>query len=217
MIRLIETADGSTSLYHEALNETYHSRHGALNESLHVFIRNGLHALGSLDCSVKVLEVGFGTGLNAFLLYRELTHHQALKVHYTGLEPFPLEAEILYNIRFDGIDRDVFKQLHKPVEGSISLADGRFTGNVLAVKLDEFKPAETFDLIFFDAFAPGVQPELWSDAVMHRMASMLSPGGIWVSYCAKGSVRRSLQEAGLLVERLPGPPYKKHMLRARKA
>jgi tRNA U34 5-methylaminomethyl-2-thiouridine-forming methyltransferase MnmC len=214
LIRLFETADQSTSLFHEELQETYHSKHGAFSESMHVFIENGLRFLAPSSKPVRILEVGFGTGLNASLVYQEVFGNQSLKVNYTGLEPFPLPDEILAQVRFDGLDKDVFKKVHDAYNQPVELAEGRFTCRVFKQGLEDFQADELFDLVFYDAFGPAVQPELWGRDALAKTIAMMSPAAVWVSYCAKGEVRRILTSEGLKVSRLPGPAFKRHMLRA---
>jgi len=214
LIQIFETDDGSTSLFHESLKETYHSRQGAYSESMHVYIQHGLHSLQPYAGTIRVFELGFGTGLNAYLLLEEVLQTPGLVMEYTGLEPSPLPEHLLSQIHFKGYRTDDFMALHQSNESPFNLASGRFTGKVLKQTLEDFLPEKAFDLIFYDAFAPTVQPELWSEATLARIVEMMRPNAVWVSYCAKGSVRRCLQNLGLQVFRMPGALTKKHMLRA---
>jgi tRNA U34 5-methylaminomethyl-2-thiouridine-forming methyltransferase MnmC len=137
-----------------------------------------------------------------------------LRIDYTGLEPYPLDQSLLEQLSFENIDREMFRQLHQAGECGTSFLSGRFNCRVLPFALKDYSEAGKYNLILYDAFAPSVQPELWSFEAMQQVASMMFPGAVWVSYCAKGEVRRNLQSAGLKVGRLAGPPFKRHMLRA---
>ena len=205
------TADGSWTFYLGALDEPYHSVHGALSESKHVFIEQGLKALQGLD-SIRILEVGLGSGLNAWL---SLIQAGRPPLEYTAFEPFPIEPkEIeLWNERngFEGIE--LFHRADWDSWNELA-PDFRFRKICAsAERASEFAP---FDLVYHDAFAPEAQAELWTTEFFGSIFESMNRGGIWVSYSAKGSVRRSLIAAGFEVERLPGPPGKREMLRARK-
>ena len=217
------TADGSHTLYVEALDETYHSKHGAIQEAVHVFIEAGLKHLDKTQ--INVLEIGFGTGLNAFLtlLEAEKTYFDKLsmtKINYTGIEAFPLEQEIIeelnYTAELKSTDKEkqLFKQLHKVEwEGHQKITDN-FSLNKTKVELNQFETSEQFDVIYFDAFGPRVQPEMWTETIFKNLYSCLADGGILVTYCAKGSVKRTLKAVGFEVESLPGPPGTREMTRA---
>ncbi|OPZ26043.1 MAG: tRNA 5-methylaminomethyl-2-thiouridine biosynthesis bifunctional protein MnmC [Bacteroidetes bacterium ADurb.BinA174] len=214
------TEDGSHTLFVPELNEHYHSTHGAIQESMHVFIDAGLrHCVKS---EIKVLEIGFGTGLNAFLTLLE-AERTGRKIDYTTLEFYPLliiDAEKLnYAELTDSTKKDVFRELHKVEWGKWSQLTLYFS--LLKMKFDFSKPSDfdtenKFDVIFFDAFAPEKQPEMWVQEIFDKIYSISSENAILTTYCAKGSVRRMLQTAGFVVERLPGPPGKREILRARK-
>jgi tRNA U34 5-methylaminomethyl-2-thiouridine-forming methyltransferase MnmC len=210
-----ESNDGSSTLFVPELNEHYHSTHGAMQESMHVFIQHGL-----LHCQkehIHLLEIGFGTGLNAFLT---LLHQGDKMLHYQAIEKYPLPAKIAsdFHIQKDLPPQQVqlFESLHAcPWEQTIELQP-HFLLTKLNADLLAFIPASRYDLVYFDAFAPDVQPELWSDAVFNKLHSCMNSGGILTTYCAKGIVRRRLITTGFQVERLPGPPGKREMLRATK-
>jgi len=223
--KLVITEDGSHTLFVPELNEHYHSVHGAVQESMHVFIQTGLNIIIDKK-SISILEVGFGTGLNALLTLREAME-QKKDISFTSIEKYPItveEIEILNYAAFLGIDfSDVYKQLHDAtwnsyVEIQLSCSDDNnnssFQLKKLQLDLLNFITEEKFDLIYFDAFSPNVQPELWSETVFKKMYNCLQPKGILVTYSAKGFVKRNLRAAGFLVKRLPGPPGKREMLRA---
>lgn len=211
--QLIKTADGSYSFSINSGAETYHSRHGAIQESMHVFIESGLRALGQLE-PVRVFELGFGTGLNALLSLREAEAAQR-KVEYTAVEAFPLtnDEAALLNYAAEH-ERTQFQRMHRLVDGHTAISDffvlNRITGHFPAHPTE----TEAFNLIYYDAFGPNTQPDLWTADCLKRAYDLLAEGGALVTYCAKGQVRRDLQNAGFEVERLPGPPGKREMLRA---
>lgn len=215
--RIIESGDGSHTLRVEALNENYHSHKGAIRESLHVFIEKGLGCFEK-DAPIRILEVGFGTGLNALLTW---LHRSERAIHYTALEAYPLESELVSRLNYPDLIEgermaDRFQQLHQAAwNQSVELASG-FELNKKHIRLEEFQSKEGFDLIYYDAFAPHAQPELWEQVIWNQVAGLMNPGGVLVTYCAKGQVRRDMQAAGLETERLEGPPGKREMLRARK-
>lgn len=220
MKRHIEvTADGSTTLRVEAWNEPYHSMHGAIRESLHVFIKNGLYLCNKKE--LRILEIGFGTGLNALLSLMEAENRQNA-IRYTGIEAFPLTAQEIDQLNYlqqlnAPAYRDVFNRMHAcPWETENQLTPS-FTLIKNQCDILLFSAEMQFDLIYFDAFGAGVQPELWTEAVFNQMYRALDDGGILVTYAARGSVRRAMQAVGFRVERLPGPPGKREMLRALKS
>lgn len=213
------TRDGSNTLHRADLGAFYHSVHGAWTETQHVFGEMGLKPwldealIGGETRPVEVLEVGFGTGLNA-LCAMNLAAASTRSVHMLSLEPEPLAWPEVEPLGFDeltGVASHLLRQMHETGQVEVprfSLA--RVNAKVEEAILDERR----FDVIFFDAFAPSAQPELWSVPVMDRLRCALRPGGWLVTYCAKGDVRRTLEAAGFQVERLPGPPGKREMLRA---
>lgn len=204
MIKVITTSDGSHSLLNTELDETYHSRHGALQESLYVFIKNGLDHFQRNE--VNVFEVGFGTGLNALLAAQSNK-----KVNYTTIEAYPLPEEVYTQLNYE--PRDLLFQLHANTELRIS----DFTFKKLHTTLQdiELKPGQ-FDVVFYDAFAPSKQPEMWELPMIKKVCDSLTPGGLFVTYCAKGQLKRDLKSLGMEVETLPGPPGKKEMVRGTK-
>ncbi len=218
-IELKETMDGSHTLYLEEIDEHYHSTFGAVQESQHVFIQAGFeHCRGE---EVTVLEIGFGTGLNCYLtMLASLGSDQ--QVRYYAAEKFPLPAEIWKKLNFPSFSMDsnpdLFSNLHNAPWNTETQILSRFflhkmETDILQTNIFDL-PA--LDLVYFDAFSPEKQPELWSQPVFEPIYSKMKDGGILVTYCAKGYVRRLLQAVGFQVERIPGPPGKREMLRARK-
>lgn len=219
-IQIIITGDGSHSLLNTTLNETYHSVHGARRESVHVFLKNGLEYFREKNSTeeVKIFEVGFGTGLNA-LLTASFAEDQTQKVSYTSIEAFPLGEEISTKLNYAESEQEkiLFQKLHSSSwEEEISI-NNFFTLKKIKATLQEIQLQKNFfDVIFFDAFAPSKQPELWEISILEKVCNGLKPNGIFTTYCAKGQLKRDLKSLGLLVETLAGPPGKKEMVRALK-
>ena len=217
---LITTQDGSHTLFSERYGVTYHSKYGAVTESAHVFIDAGLRFKAAVQREIAVLEVGFGTGLNAFMTWLE-AERRNLDVSYTGIEAFPLTLKEASAFNFASQLRAPerhadFLRLHRCAwEHPVKLS-GYFTLEKKNMRLEAFLSPEAFDLIYFDAFAPQAQPELWTIAVFARLYAALRPEGILVTYCAQGDFKRTLKKVGFLVERLQGPPGKREMTRAGK-
>jgi tRNA U34 5-methylaminomethyl-2-thiouridine-forming methyltransferase MnmC len=214
----ITTRDGSVTIHLPDWNEQYHSIHGAIDESKHVFIATGLRFFlkHTAATTVSILEIGFGTGLNAFLtlLYAE---KQRLKVHYAGVEAYPVVASEVEQLNYPELlnaNTETFAKLHDtPWETPESISEA-FTLTKRKQLFSEITDAQCHDLIYFDAFGARVQPELWTESIFEIMYRALKPQGVLVTYSAKGSVRRAMQTVGFTVERLPGPPGKREMLRA---
>ena len=206
---LMQTADGSFTLFIPEVEETYHSTHGAVQESMHVFIENGLKACHKEV--IRVLEVGLGTGLNAMLTLQ----HATKKIEYCALEPYPLSKEILNELAASRTDQFEMK-FHTSIAGELIPLREDFSFVRMEVGLEEFQTEEKFDVIYYDAFGPRVEPGLWTLERMQQCFNLLNGGGVFVTYCAKGEVRRNLQAAGFVVERLAGPPGKREMLRAKR-
>ncbi len=217
---LLRTNDGSMTIHLPELNEQYHSKHGALQEAQHVFIKKGLIHQTSSTHKVNILEIGFGTGLNALLtLAHGITHKK--NIRYTGVEAFPINDEEHKAMNYGSLLKNpifsyYYNALHQsPWEQPIAI-----TTNFILTKeqktFDQISDKNAYDLIYFDAFGPRVQPELWEKNILEIMYTALKQGGVLVTYCAKGSVRRTLIEVGFTVERLDGPPGKREMIRATK-
>lgn len=216
MERRIElTADGSATLFVPELDEHYHSMKGAQTESQHIFIDLGLNA--SIATRPRVLEIGFGTGLNA-LLTLEAAEENRKKVHYTGIELYPLPWEVVKQLGYS--DSPFFESLHSAPWEEESVISPYFALQKVQADFTKELPEvfqQHFDLVYFDAFAPEKQPEMWSQELFNQLYVQMNSGGILTTYCAKGVVRRMLQAAGFIVERLPGPPDgKREVLRGRK-
>lgn len=220
---VIATKDGSLTIAIPEMNVTYHSVHGAIQESLHVFIEAGLRYVSAamkVPGTIRIFEMGLGTGLNALLTLME-TEKIKHRVHYTAIEPFPPGKEQIKSLNYcEQLSRKdlqpPFEQLHESEwEKEIAVTNYfifQKSGTSLLNPLN-FKP---LNLIYFDAFAPSAQPELWTKEVFEKLHNMLLPGGILVTYCSKGDVRRAMQAAGFGVEKIPGPPGKREMIRAKK-
>lgn len=210
------TGDGSKTIHMPDLNEQYHSKHGALQEALHVFIDMGLsHKLDANPdrAELNILEFGFGTGLNALLTAQYSTK---AKINYTGIEAFPVTQEELSAMNYGELleDPKLFQQLHEAEwEKWVSITD-QFNLFKHQSKFEDLQGKEDQDLIYFDAFGPRTQPELWTVDIFKICHAMLKQGGILTTYCAQGQARRNMIAAGFEVERLPGPPGKREMLRA---
>jgi len=216
-IEIRMTEDGSPTLYLNELDEHYHSTFGAVQESQHIFIGSGLNQCHANE--LTVLEIGFGTGLNCFLsLLACLRSGQTIR--YTAVEKFPLPIEIweklAYSMPFPESRPEHFTLLHSVAWGSGIWITPRFELHKIEADLLEIEPAvlPLADLVYFDAFSPEKQPELWQQSIFETLFGRMKEGGILVTYCAKGVVRRSLQTVGFRVERIPGPPGKREMLRA---
>jgi tRNA U34 5-methylaminomethyl-2-thiouridine-forming methyltransferase MnmC len=216
---IITTNDGSKTIHLPDWNESYHSKHGAVQEAQHVFIKSGLLKLSKTD--ISILEIGFGTGLNAMLTLNK-TKETKQNVHYSGLEAYPVSLDELKALKYNDLpevkeNEDLFWQIHNVKWNEEFNVTHSFTLIKLEEQLDQFKPSEnTFDLIYFDAFGPRVQPDMWTLDIFKKLFKSLKNNGIFVTYCAKGQVRRDLIEAGFTVEKIPGPPGKREMLRGRK-
>ena len=220
-LELQVTSDGSHTLFNPHVNECYHSTHGALQESLHVFIKSGLEHIASQARVVRILEIGLGTGLNA-LLTVQAAHDKNLRIEYTAVEAFPLEAEIINALNYPEVIGNPlaakwFEYVHAVPWGSIQAITPFFKLTKINGRLqDTHLEPKSFDLVYFDAFAPQKQPDMWLPEVLVKVAGAMVDGACLVTYCAKGQVKRDLRAAGLIVEALPGPPGKREMIRASK-
>lgn len=218
-LKIVKTADGSHSLYVEALDEHYHSHHGSIQEALHVFIEAGLNYKKSkLDCSI--LEVGFGTGLNAFLAAR-YAKHENKKIHYTGVELFPIPKKITSQLNYlekFKVEEDltaIFEAIHDVKWEEVSSIITQFDLIKHKGKIQDIRLVDhSFDFVFYDAFGPRAQKEMWDIAIFEKLYQSLRPGGILVTYCAMGQLKRDLKSVGFEVQSIPGPPGKREMTRA---
>ncbi|HOV11026.1 MAG TPA: tRNA (5-methylaminomethyl-2-thiouridine)(34)-methyltransferase MnmD [Bacteroidales bacterium] len=217
--KIILTADGSETIFIPELNECYHSRNGAITESIHIFIDAGYRCAAQNNAALNILEVGFGTGLNALLTLME-TNADQRDVHYVGVEPFPPEQSMLSVLNYPSLIAmphalEYFNEFHHTV--SRKQITKYFSLSVCEEKIQEMELEKSFfHLIYFDAFAPAVCPELWSEPVFQKLWDSLKNDGILVTYSCKGEVKRALKSAGFSIEKLPGPPGKREFIRATK-
>jgi tRNA U34 5-methylaminomethyl-2-thiouridine-forming methyltransferase MnmC len=217
VVSLITTGDGSPSLLNKALDETYHSRHGALQESLYVFIDKGLAFLHRemKQENIRVLEIGFGTGLNAWLTHQYQIKNQ-LQIHYTSLETFPLPENIYSQLdyHFSIEEKEAFSNLHLANWNEVVKISENFILEKVNQALQTYSGNKKFDLVYYDAFAPNKQPDMWTLDTLAKATNLLEKNGVFVTYCAKGQLKRDLKTLGLSVESLSGPPGKREMVRA---
>lgn len=217
---LLETGDGSYTLHISEWDEQYHSKHGAINEALHVFIKEGLyHWSTENDTSqLSIMEIGFGTGLNAFLTLLE-TEKNHFKIDYTGVEAYPLSIDEVKAMNYFSLlnaSEEKFLALHDCSWEEKNTISENFTLTKQQKLFSEITTENAFDIIYFDAFGIRVQPELWTEEIFQKMYNALKTNGVLVTYAANGNARRAMQAVGFNVERLAGPPGKKEMLRATK-
>ena len=213
---IITTGDGSTTIRLEEWQEHYHSSHGAVNEARHVFIENGLKCFQNRK--IAILEIGFGTGLNAFITYLE-SPKLGLSICYEGVEAYPVEkdelSELNYISQLDAeAHKDIFKQMHQVSWDKEVVIAPHFSLNKRKQQFEQISDDSRFHLIYYDAFGARVQPELWTESVFKKMYEALCPGGCLVTYSSKSSARRAMLAVGFRVEKLYGPPGKREMLRA---
>ena len=218
-MQFVTTGDGSSTLYHPKIGEHYHSTHGALQEAQHVFLHTGLLFYLEKEAAkqVSILEVGFGTGLN-FLLTADYAKTHKINLSYTGIEAFPLADEIIFNTGYENfVSEEVwnsYKNLYRqalveevPLTTATSLTIAHQT--VLAFRSDQL-----FDVIYFDAFAAVHQPEMWNEETLAHVCAFLRPGGVFVTYAITGHLKRTMKSLGFTIEKAPGAPGKREMLRA---
>ena len=214
---IILSRDGSHTLFHPELNETYHSRNGALRESIYVYIDKGFSLYRELP-EVHVIEVGFGTGLNALLTWNAAEEYRQC-VHYHTLEPFPLPEDLFSQLNYPSLmsnpaAEERFRQLHQAVwEEEVKLSE-YFTLHKYNTTLENAAlPPDTYHLCYYDAFAPSRQTEIWSEGNLAKIFRSLNEEGVLVTYCAQGQFKRTLKAVGFRVEKLKGPPFKEEMIR----
>ena len=219
--KIITTADGSKTIQIEDWNEQYHSKHGALQEAQHVFIREGFQHFCNQNrpTHIKIMEIGFGTGLNAFLTLLEAKKVN-LDVDYVGIEAYPVPLEEIkqlnYGVLVSAESHHFFDELHQVSWENQHTITPNFKLKKRQQFFSEIPDTDVFDIIYFDAFGARVQPELWTKDIFEIMYKALKTNGVLVTYAAIGEVKRSMQALGFYVERLKGPPGKRHMLRATK-
>ncbi|GAB2983083.1 tRNA (5-methylaminomethyl-2-thiouridine)(34)-methyltransferase MnmD [Mucilaginibacter puniceus] len=218
-LQIVPTADGSNTIYSPQVGENYHSRHGALQESLHVFVNAGLNYF--LDTNslkqVSVLEVGFGTGLN-FLLSADFCTLHKIKLNYTGIEAYPLTPQIIAQTGYDQyVPSSIWESFTEqyPLTLKNTVAFNPFcTLKVEDCTLLDFNSNHKYDVIYFDAFAVAHQPEMWNQEAINHTINFLKPGGVFVTYAITGNLKRMLKSIGLTVQKIPGAAGKREMLRA---
>ncbi len=214
---IIETRDGSHSVLSHRFGASYHSKYGAIQESRHVFINSGLFSKTILQKDLAVLELGFGSGLNALLTLIE-ADRLGCKIHYETIEAFPLSeaqaAALNYPEQLGMPEcRDQLLAMHRAETGATLQLSPHFSFRKIIGRFEDIPYKETFDVAYFDAFAPETQPELWTETVLGRVFDALRPQGVFVTYCAKGAVKRTLKSLGFELESIPGPPGKREMTR----
>jgi tRNA U34 5-methylaminomethyl-2-thiouridine-forming methyltransferase MnmC len=222
-MELIVTGDGSHTLYTAELDETFHSRHGAIRESMHVFIRHGFRHYLSMSGkkSIYVFELGLGTGLNALLTALESRKFHC-RIFYEVVEPFPLQPEIYRQLNYEQLlpvsgSPGLLAKIHETGWSEDQPITDQFILRKQKTRFEDYNPENRkFDIIYYDAFAPGKQPDIWEPGLLQKAFGLLVSKGILVTYCAQGNFKRNLRKAGFSIETLPGPPGKKEMVRAEK-
>ena len=218
-IKILKTEDGSHTLVDSKLSEVYHSKFGAINESTHIFIQHGLNEMMD-NKAIEILEIGLGTGLNVLLTFNNILNR---KIRYTSIEPYPLNASIIQLLNYPDLLEfsnalEVFNKIHscdwqqwEPLSRQFKLL--KFQEKLQDIML----PDATFQLVYFDAFSPEIQPELWTPEIFKKLFKSMKSGGLLLTYSAKGSVKRAMIAAGFTIEKLPGPKGKREMIRAIKS
>lgn len=234
-LKIVQTADGSNTIFNSEVGENYHSRHGALQESRHVFLNSGLKYFlefskkvsppgGDLEGAVSILEVGFGTGLN-FLLTADFCIAKNIQLKYTGIEAYPLNTDMISQTGYDQyVPEELWQQfivnypeslqhrINLNINSKPSIVDCQL--QIAHCKLLNFQSDKLYDVIYFDAFAAIHQPEMWDEAAISHTLKFLKPGGVFVTYAITGNLKRIIKGLGLKVEKAPGAPGKREMLRA---
>ena len=213
---IILTDDGSNSLFNNDINESYHSKHGAINESQHIFINYGLQYIYKKE--IKIFEIGFGTGLNALLSFL-YSKNKKIRIDYQTVEKFPLKKSEYSNLNFSeqlNIKKDIFTNLHKSKWESKSEISDLFSITKYAKDLNNFNHKYYYDIIYFDAFSPEKQPDLWTEKNFKKLYDNLNYNGILITYCAKGLIKRTLKKVGFQIYSFSGPKGKREITQARK-
>lgn len=217
--KVVKTADGSDTISVDELGVSYHSKHGAIQESIHVFIEAGLAFYKTQmpdKQSIRVFEMGLGTGLNA-LLTCQYAHKNSVNISYTAVEQYPATKEEVSVLNYSSLlqdDTNILTNIHTSEwEQTIDLSEA-FSFKKVQTSLQAYVPDELYDIVYYDAFAPNAQPELWTTDIFSKLYSMMSNDSILVTYCSKGDVRRAMLSVGFEVQKIPGPPGKREMLRA---
>ena len=218
--KIIKTEDGSITYRIDTLKENYHSLYGAVTESQFVYLAEGFNfwSKNNNDQKCDIFELGYGTGLIAYLTFLEAAKISK-SVNYNSIDPFPLSIKEVKSLKYDEFFEHLkslttFNEFSGIIWNRPQEVSPYFDITKNKIYFQDFKSQKLFHIIYYDAFGAHSQPEIWEPELMKKCYKLLKPGGIWVSYCAKGSVRRGLQDAGFTVYRLPGPPGKREMLRA---
>lgn len=221
MNQIISTQDGSHSVFSEQFGVAYHSKYGAVQETEHVFIKGALLDKIKTQQEVAILDIGFGTGLNALMTYLSASK-QTTKIQYTAIEAYPLSLEQALQLNYaevlnlSEVEQQFFQQMHQTAWNKPIALSEDFTFTKCLQRFEEIDFKNQFDIIYFDAFAPNAQPELWEADLLNKMYQALKHKGILTTYCAKGVFKRTLKKVGFTVEALPGPPGKREMTRGHK-
>ena len=215
---IIITDDGSTTIRIPEWDENYHSTHGAIQEAKHVFIKNGLDLFQKQD-AISILEIGFGTGLNAFITFLETINKE--KVNYVGVEAYPISQEEIEQMNYvSELDSEMYQEIFDKMHSCDWENQQTITENFLLTKrklfFQDIEDKNQFDLIYFDAFGFPLQPELWSEVIFKKMYDALLPKGTLVTYACRSSIKNAMLSVGFSIEKLPGAPGKREMLRATK-
>ena len=217
-LKLVITEDGSHTIFNSRIGEHYHSTYGAIQESGHIFIQAALDIFREKQNKLNILEIGFGTGLNALL---SLLWADKFDKHisYYGLEAFPISHKMALSLNYHELlktDQSLFLSLHRQIAGTLKISDNFFLEKETNTLENTVFPSEKYDVIYFDAFSPEAQAELWTADIFTKLFATLKKGGVMTTYSCKGSVKRALKAAGFSIEKLPGPPGKREFLRATK-
>jgi len=215
---IVLSKDGSHTLFSSRFGEHYHSSFGAIQESMHIFIEAGLKSVTFQNSRLNVFEVGFGTGLNALLTFRHALLND-FSVNYYAVEAYPVVNEVVTGLNYPvllEVDQEVFASMHHS-SGKLTAITPFFNLALMPVRLQDVQlESDYFDIVYFDAFSPDTQPEMWSVSCFEKIYKAMKRGGVLTTYSCKGSVKRALKSAGFDIEKLPGPPGKREFLRARK-
>ncbi|MBW6502351.1 MAG: tRNA (5-methylaminomethyl-2-thiouridine)(34)-methyltransferase MnmD [Bacteroidales bacterium] len=217
MIQIVETEDGSHTIFVSEISEHYHSIHGAVQESMHIYIRHGFDTSGADP--LNILEIGFGTGLNA-LLTALRSIESGRKVFYTSVEKFPLDETTINSLNYSKIvghdGSRLFAKIHSSPWNTKSMICNNFILNKIRGDLTGLELSGSYDLIYFDAFSPEKQPEMWTDKIFRMISDVTVKNGKLLTYCVKGGVKRTMRSSGFRVSLVPGPPGKRHIMKATK-
>jgi tRNA U34 5-methylaminomethyl-2-thiouridine-forming methyltransferase MnmC len=214
LMKIITTEDGSHTVYHPEINDHFHSIHGAFRESMHVYIRSGFSYHPSAD--VSILEIGFGTGLNVLLTLKQ-AREEKRKVRYDSVDKFVLPAEITDILNYSGfsesIDAGWLSTIHDLSWNADHEISDFFSFRKILADINDLKFTRKYDIVYFDAFAPDKQPDMWTEEIFLKIYNAMNPGGLLTTYSSKGEVKRKFQHCGFIVEKIPGAPGKREMLR----